>query len=270
MLENATLSIVANGGLNKILQDAVNGFKIQKKNGTIFEDMIYLGSDGEAYFKGKIFGGSININNRFKITSIGEVEMASGTLKSFQSLMATGKGLKVVNGVVVIDGDCEINGNLVLGGNITWNVSDPKTLTALGTANSAYSLADDASVIAQSASGNVKKLANGTYSGGTFISGTSIESPNIYGGQIYGGEFKDLNGMTKLILNPASLSAKNADLNLYSGNNIAFQIYDGIGGNITLKSFNKTFMDTRGDSTYVYGYWNFSNASVDGIVAKFA
>lgn len=133
ILTNATLSIVGNGGLNKMLLDPINGFKIQKKVNTTFTDMIYLGTDGEANFSGNIFGGSININNKFKVNSDGSVEMSNATLHSFQSLLSTtGKGFKVNSGSTTIDGDCSITGNLtvrgntVLGGNITWETHDTK------------------------------------------------------------------------------------------------------------------------------------------------
>lgn len=125
-LTNSTLSIIGNGGLNKMLLDSINGFKIQKKVNNVFNDMIYLDSNGDANFNGKIAGGSINIANKFKVNADGTVEMASGTLKSFQSLMSNGKGLKVENGFTTIDGDLNVSGNasfdgnISLGGNITW------------------------------------------------------------------------------------------------------------------------------------------------------
>lgn len=175
-------------------------------------------------------------------------------------------------------GDLNLGGNIVLGGNITWNTSDPKTLQALrdaglaiGAANGAYDLASDAKVVAQSASGNIKKLADGTYTGGTFINGTRIEAPEIYGGQIYGGEFRDLTGKAKLILNPSSSTSGNADLNLYSGNNIAFQIYDHIIGGLDLNSYGNNFLTVGQWGTYAKGKWDFSTAEeVKGLTARFA
>ena len=160
--------------------------------------------------------------------------------------------------LALIDGNLKVNGNTVLGGNITFETHDPLIGDAINIANSAE-------VLAKSASGNIKKLADGTYTGGTFINGTRIEAPEIYGGQIFGGEFRDLSGKSKLVLNPSNYSGGNADLNLYSGNNIAFKIYDEITGSINLSSFGNLFLKTGEWGTFPQGKWDFSNAEVTGL-----
>lgn len=172
------------------------------------------------------------------------------------------------------------NGNMILdGGNISWISHDPLISIAQSTADSAnikalnaQSMANDAKVIATSASGNISKLADGTYKGGTFINGTTISSPNIEGGIIAGGEFCDLNKKAKLVLNPTNSTSKNADLNLYSGENVALRVYDNIAGSVDISSYSNLVMTTGINGTYAKGNWDFSNAEVTGIdnVAKFA
>lgn len=186
-LTNADFSLITNNGLNKILISPKSGFRIQSKAGTKYNDVFYIDTDGQLVSKSLIKGGSINIGNRFKVNTDGTVEMASGTLKSFQSLMSNGKGLKVENGVTTIDGDCEISGNtvisgnLTLGGNIKWDSHDPNITVAQESADGAYSSASKANR-------NINKLSNGEFIGGTFISGTCIKSPEIRGGKVVGGE----------------------------------------------------------------------------------
>lgn len=171
------------------------------------------------------------------------------------------------------------NGNMILdGGNISWISHDPTIDYAQKTANNALygaenaqSAASSAYVVATSASGNIKKLADGTYIGGTFINGTTISSPNIEGGIIAGGEFCDLNKKAKIVLNPTNSSSKNADLNLYSGNNVAMRIYDNIAASVDISSYENLFLRTGMFGTYAFGNWDFSNAEIKGIdtVAKF-
>lgn len=193
-----------------------------------------------------------------------------------------------VAGNVVIKGTLNIadqlkvdgNGNMILdGGKISWISHDPLISIAQSTADSAnikalnaQSMASDAKVIATSASGNISKLADGTYKGGTFINGTTISSPNIEGGIIAGGEFCDLNKKAKLVLNPTNSTSKNADLNLYSGENVALRVYDNIAGSVDISSYSNLVMTTGINGTYAKGNWDFSNAEVTGIdnVAKFA
>jgi hypothetical protein len=59
--------IVINNGLNTITLDAINGFEILKGTTSI----VGLDINGDAYFKGKITGGSLNINDNCIITADG-------------------------------------------------------------------------------------------------------------------------------------------------------------------------------------------------------
>lgn len=69
------------------------------------------------------------------------------------------------------------------GSYINWNQVNSDPLT-----EDAYDLADSASDAATNAVNNIKKLANGSYTGGTFIDGKSISAPYITGGRITGVE----------------------------------------------------------------------------------
>lgn len=201
-------------------------------------------------------------------------------LKQISNLDVAGnvvmKGVLNISDKIKVDAD----GNMTLyGGAIEWASSDPKIAIAQTTANdalygaeNAQGAANSAYVVATSASGNIKKLADGTYNGGTFINGTTISSPNIEGGIIAGGEFCDLNNKAKLVLNPSNSNSKNADLNLYSGDNRAMRIYDNIASSVDISSYENLFLRTGMFGTYAFGNWDFSNAEIKGIdtVAKFA
>lgn len=88
-LKNSSFTIEK--GLNKILLDPTNGFKIQKNVNNILTDMVYLDTNGNAVFKGNIdasaingssfTGGSINIGNgNFSVNSNGDVVIKRGSL----------------------------------------------------------------------------------------------------------------------------------------------------------------------------------------------
>lgn len=109
----------------------------------------------------------------------------------------------------------------------------------------------------------------------TYIDGDSVSSPVLRGGIISGVVFSDLNQKTSLQLNPNNSNTKNADLALYSGNNLAYEIYDTISGGIYFKVYGEDFLYTANNSgnrahTYPQGTWNFSEATVKGITAVFA
>ncbi len=229
-----------------------------------------------------IKAGSLNIDNRFIVERDGTVKINKGELDINSNFIVDQLGNVAMNGTLNIADKLtvDVNGDMTIhGGSISWASSDPKIATAQNIADTAMSealdaqsMANNANVIATSASGNISKLANGTYTGGTFINGTTISSPNIEGGIIAGGEFCDLDKKAKLVLNPTNSSSKNADLNLYSGDNVALRIFDQIGGSVDLSSYNSLFLRTGQFGTYAFGNWDFSNAEIKGIdtVAKFA
>ena len=146
--------------------------------------------------------------------------------------------------------------------------------------------ADDAYSEASSVNDNLLKLVQGKYTTpkSTFIDGTTVKSPTIeagtitgaeiYGSDIYGGAFYDLNGKSKLVLNPSNTYNNYADLVLYGGGDgrtAAFCIYDTFGG-VELSGYGVSAMiiskATR--RTHAQGTWDFSNATVTGITAVFA
>ena len=183
-LTNASLTIEK--GLNKILLDPTNGFKIQKKIGTTFSDMIYLDTDGNAVFKGNIdastitgsslYGGSINIgNNNFVVDNTGKVSIKRGSFNianiftvDDDGTVNIKKGSLNINSNFIVDqlGNVNMNGTLnvankllvdgagnmtIYGGSISWASSDPKIATAQSTGDNALSKALNAISSANSA-----------------------------------------------------------------------------------------------------------------------
>lgn len=224
-LTNATLSILGNGGLNKMLLDPINGFKIQKKISNIFTDMIYLDANGDANFSGKIFGGSINIANKFKVNADGSVEMSVATLHSFQSLLAsTGKGFRVNAGVTTIDGDCSITGSLIvrgnttLGGNITWETHDTKFDEYSNTTQMNAAITASADGITSTVSTQINNINQSI----TTIKQTSDAIALAVNNN-------------KLVFNSSGLSIYNAGFSIYNGSNKVF--YVDTSGNTVTKGY---------------------------------
>lgn len=117
--------------------------------------------------------------------------------------------------------------------------------------------------------GNLPSYIKSTYIDSTTVMSPTIQGGTLTGGLIYGGSFLDLNGKAMLVLNPSDSASRNADLCLYSGENVAFEIYDEITGSITLKSYDSEFMVTGAWGTSALGEWDFSSATVTGITATF-
>lgn len=145
----------------------------------------------------------------------------------------TGVSLDIGNGAFTVD----TAGNVVIkNGSISWgavtgtdeidnriDAAQDAADSAQSSANSAQSTANSAQSSANTAYDNIRKLANGTYSGGTFIDGTSVTAPYISGGEIrgteiYGGAYHPLSGVSTLEL---SASWPQANINypdlVYSG-----------------------------------------------------
>ena len=101
------------------------------------------------------------------------------------------------------------------------------------------------------------------------INASAIKSGVIEGIDIYGGSYYDINGKTRLVLNPNNSSSSYADLCLYSGSSKAFQIYDNVGS-VSMYAYSNEFL-ASGDlgGTYAIGAWDFSSATVTGITATF-
>lgn len=175
------------------------------------------------------------------------------------------------------------NGNLVLGsGSISWAnlASDAQTevTDAQSDAASALSTANSASSTASTASSNVRKLANGTYSGGTFISNKTIESPTITGGIIAGGEFTNLYKGAYLEIGGDESANNFGDLKLYrrtagstSKGTLVFQVYDegtlgcyiNVMNHAILYSYNDNYSSSSNPNvTYPRGIWDFNEVTV--------
>ena len=61
-----------------------------------------------------------------------------------------------------------------------------------------------------------------------------------------------------------------SDLILYWNNSQLFKIYNEVNGNISIYAGTTRFMSTSGTTTTIYETWNFTNATVTGLTAKFS
>lgn len=250
----------------------------------------WAGMDGEVYIRGKVFATGGEFKGTVKATdfqlpsgdSMVSILNSKGQIKSdWLDLMGINIQDAAGNTMMTIDGTKGITINK---GSISWGAVTG-TDEIDNRIQNAQDAADDAYSEASSVNSNLLKLVQGKYSTpkSTFIDGTTVKSPTIeagtitgakiYGSDIYGGAFYDLNGKSKLVLNPGKDSADVADLVLYGGGDgaeIAFSIYDDIGA-VTLSGYGVPSMkisSTTGE-THAVGTWNFSNAKVKGVTAIF-
>ena len=113
------------------------------------EEGVYIGTDGiglgegkfwvsaDGYlhaatgeFTGDIKGGTININNNFKVDSDGNVTMTKGSININGKFVVTNDGNTVVNGGSININDnfvVDSDGNVQLNGNITWGAGSSPT-----------------------------------------------------------------------------------------------------------------------------------------------
>lgn len=231
----------------------------------VFNGTVYA-TDGE--FTGKIVATSGEFSGTIKASTL------EGTLKGSASGSGgaiKGVSLNIGNGAFTVD----VNGNVVIQkGSISWDAVTG-TEEIENRIDEAQDTADSAASSAQTARNNIRRLADGEYSGGTFINGETISAPYIVGGRIdgidiYGAVYHDAEGSTKLELAQAGQSGY-ADLKLYGGGNgrtVVFGISDNIGG-ISLYAYGDQFLSSGGGSTWASGTWYFDNADVSGITAQF-
>lgn len=185
-------------GGNFILDFETGKLTMKKGSIDIGDGNFTVDEDGNLYARNGIFAGTLS---GAKGSFGGQLVAATGDFKGIvqaedfwdrygNSMMSREagkfdaeylnlKGLNVNNRFIVDEnGYVTINGGHISWGSIDGSSDiDTKISTVQSTANSA--------------SDNVKKLANGSYSG-TFINGTRIESPTIAGGVVAGGEFTNL------------------------------------------------------------------------------
>lgn len=269
----------------------LKGLKIPK--GTNF----YIdANDGKAYFRGNIyaedgiFNGTVYAKDgefTGKVTATsgkftGEIEATggtfSGTLKATtldgtlkggqDGGTITGVSLDIGNGAFQVDS----SGNVTIkSGKISWgavtgtDAIDQKIENAQTTANNASSAAEDAA-------DDVYKLAHGQYGEAkapsvTFITGTKISAPTIEAGKFYGSAYYNIEGGAKLQLDGGAYG----DFVIYRANgDKTFRIFDAVD-TVAFSSLSENpFLQINNkDLVQLYGTWDFSHATVNGLTATF-
>lgn len=269
----------------------LKGLKIPK--GTNF----YIdANDGKAYFRGNIyaedgiFNGTVYAKDgefTGKVTATsgkftGEIEATggtfSGTLKATtldgtlkggqDGGTITGVSLDIGNGAFQVDS----SGNVTIkSGKISWgavtgtDAIDQKIENAQTTANNASSAAEDAA-------DDVYKLAHGQYGEAkapsvTFITGTKISAPTIEAGKFYGSAYYNIEGGAKLQLDGGTYG----DFVIYRANgDKTFRILDAVD-TVAFSSLSENpFLQINNkDLVQLYGTWDFSHATVNGLTATF-
>lgn len=269
----------------------LKGLKIPK--GTNF----YIdANDGKAYFRGNIyaedgiFNGTVYAKDgefTGKVTATsgkftGEIEATggtfSGTLKATtldgtlkggqDGGTITGVSLDIGNGAFQVDS----SGNVTIkSGKISWgavtgtDAIDQKIENAQTTANNASSAAEDAA-------DDVYKLAHGQYGEAeapsiTFITGTKISAPTIEAGKFYGSAYYNIEGGAKLQLDGGAYG----DFVIYRANgDKTFRVFDAVD-TVAFSSLSENpFLQINNkDLVQLYGTWDFSHATVNGLTATF-
>lgn len=269
----------------------LKGLKIPK--GTNF----YIdANDGKAYFRGNIyaedgiFNGTVYAKDgefTGKVTATsgkftGEIEATggtfSGTLKATtldgtlkggqDGGTITGVSLDIGNGAFQVDS----SGNVTIkSGKISWgavtgtDAIDQKIENAQTTANNASSAAEDAA-------DDVYKLAHGQYGEAkapsvTFITGTKISAPTIEAGKFYGSAYYNIEGGAKMQLDGGTYG----DFVIYRANgDKTFRVFDAVD-TVAFSSLSENpFLQINSkDLIQLYGTWDFSHATVNGLTATF-
>lgn len=259
------------GGTNAFRVDGQGNLSI---GGTANNPNFYVDANGNmsaktGTFEGTLEGATLKGTLEADPNSGGWLEGVGVRVGENQS-SSTGYNFYVdTNGNITATGNINLsNGNLTLGlGSISWaNLASD----AQSEVTDAQSDAASALSTASTASSNVRKLANGTYSGGTFISGTSIESPNITGGVIAGGEFTNLAKGAYLEVS-SSVSGNTGDLVLYGRGSSSewevFRIFDSANSYATMYIYEVPVLLANSVNNKVapQGTWNFSSCTVEGL-----
>lgn len=165
---------------NKIVLDPIEGISIYK--GT--EKQLYLGTDGNVYFKGSMTAGSININNQFTVDTSGNVEIKRGSIN-------IGNGqFTVDSGGYVVCNDIRIRNGVYSSSNLDIN-SSGKITSSNGYFTNGYFRGD---IYAESGYFNGELSSSVVYTGkisanqinGGTINGITINGVTINGGTING------------------------------------------------------------------------------------
>lgn len=154
----------------KVLINPTDGIKIQKKSGSTWSDTLYIDTDGDAVFKGKLVGNSLNINGNFTVDRSGN---------------CVAKSIKISGANSELDAKDMVVRNLVVGQNVF--MGDNAKITW-------GNLPDDVAGMTDVPSDSkIKGLALNEVGAKLGITHTTIgkafiESPSIRGGYIEGGE----------------------------------------------------------------------------------
>lgn len=161
---NPSIGLIEENGLRSLIEQTINTIRLE------VEDEI-----NDLYA-----GIEINTQNISSVVSAQE---------NFSKFQQTVEGFSFMGngGTVKISG-----GDINLTGSITWSdfnaevqgeITDAQTTanSAASVAGDAYDIADEAYDMSYLADSNVKKIADGKYTGGTFIDGKNLYSPNLYG-----------------------------------------------------------------------------------------
>ena len=286
--ENNSLTVDKNGtyirngfleitkGTNTIKLDPTEGFTIYKGS----EKQVYIGTDGNVYFKGEINGGSININNRFTVSSSGYMvatdALIRGTIES-----STFKG-----------GSININDRFIV------NSSGSVTITTgsidLGSGNARIDSSGYARFRNVEITDNSRVQLGNYGSGGTgvrvdsdgrlYARGAVIDGDGIFSGTVYAGnvivggkgngkisaDLLEVNKITSLTNSNNYLiigGGSYADINWYANGTRNFNIQQYSGSDFQLNAGNNNVFYTQGGTTITSGNWLFSrNATFDGNV----
>lgn len=98
---------VSEGDLCSEISMTAGTINFKTGNLTIDAKNLKLDANGNAEFSGKITGGSININNKFKVSSTGKTEIDSGAYTG--SIKCSGP---LACGTLITYGDCDVDGSI--------------------------------------------------------------------------------------------------------------------------------------------------------------
>lgn len=156
----------------KVLVNPTDGIKIQKKSGSTWSDTLYIDTDGDAVFKGKLVGNSLNINGNFTVDRNGN---------------CIAKSIKISGANSELDAKDMVVRNLVVGQNVFMGENAKITWGNLPDDVAGTTDIPSDSKIKGLALNEVGAKLGITH---TTIGKAFIESPEIRGGEISGAVFR--------------------------------------------------------------------------------
>lgn len=245
--------------------------------------------DGKAYFRGNIYAENGYFNGEIHATSgVFKGTIEASTLKGHLISDADSGGWLIGSGIAVGDvrygaGGAPTSANFyvdaagnvnIKSGSISWGAVtgtdeiDQRIENAQATANSASSRA-------RTAADNIKKLANGTYTGGTFIDGKHVVSPYITGGrvagtEIFGGIFGDYDENTAIEdwsphvwIKMGNDDGGGYGMNVWSNSKYGvpiLRVYDDKSGGVALQVRGLTLIQVTGSNEVKTPYFHYTLA----------